>query len=65
MRPDGTSRVPIGPGGTEGADADRLYDGRFIARADRLWPPPIDGARFDGKDERILVSSGWTEYPVW
>jgi Tol biopolymer transport system component len=21
--------------------------------------------RFDGKDERVLLSSGWCEFPVW
>ena len=21
--------------------------------------------RYDGKDERVLVSSGWSEFPVW
>jgi Tol biopolymer transport system component len=21
--------------------------------------------RFDGKDERVLISSGWVEFPVW
>ena len=66
MRPDGTSRVPIGPGGTEERMPTVSPDGRFIAFVQTgFGRRRLTVRRFDGKDERVLVTSGWTEYPVW
>jgi Tol biopolymer transport system component len=66
MRPDGTSRVPIRPGGTEERMPTVSPEGGFIAfirdggDSRRLYV-----RRFDGKSERALVASGWSEFPVW
>ena len=72
MRPDGTSRVPISagisasPGGAEERMPTVSPDGGFVAfikdggDSRRLYV-----RRFDGKQERALLTSGWTEYPVW
>lgn len=66
MRPDGTSRVPIGPGGTEERMPTVSPDGNFIAFVQTgNGRRRLSVRRFDGKDERVLISSGWTEYPVW
>ena len=66
MRLDGTSRVPIGPGGTGERMPSVSPDGAFVAfvQAD-FGRRRIAVRRFDGKDERVLLSSGWTEFPVW
>jgi Tol biopolymer transport system component len=66
MRLDGTSRVPISPGGTEERMPSVSPDGDFI-----VFVQGANGRRrlavrrFDGKDERVLISSGWCEVPVW
>jgi hypothetical protein len=66
MRLDGTSRVPISPGGTEERMPSVSPDGDFI-----VFVQIANGRRrlvvrrFDGKDERVLLSSGWCEFPVW
>ena len=66
MRPDGTSRVPIGPGGTEERMPTVSPDGNYIAFVQTGYGRRrLTVRRFDGKDERVLVTSGWTEYPVW
>lgn len=66
MRPDGTSRVPIGPGGTEERMPTVSPDGRFIAFVQTGYGRRrLTVRRFDGKDERVLITSGWTEFPVW
>ena len=66
MRLDGTARVAINPGTLEERMPTVSPDGEFIAfiRVD-------DGKRrlavrsFDGKSERVLLSDGWSEFPVW
>ena len=66
MRPDGTSRVPIGPGGTEERMPTVSPDGQFIAFVQTGYGRRrLTVRRFDGKDERVLLTSGWTEFPVW
>jgi hypothetical protein len=66
MRPDGTSRVAIGPGGSEERMPAVSPDGEFI-----VFVQAASGRRrlvvrrFDGKDERVVLSSGWSEFPVW
>lgn len=66
MRPDGTTRVPIGPGGTEERMPTVSPDGNFIAFVQTGYGRRrLTVRRFDGKDERVLITSGWTEYPVW
>lgn len=66
MRPDGTSRVPIGPGGTEERMPSVSPDGEFVAFVQfSNGRRRLTVRRYDGKDERVLVSSGWCEFPVW
>ena len=66
MRPDGTSRVPIGPGGTEERMPTVSPDGEFIAFVQsNHGRRRLAVRRYDGKDERVLVASGWSEFPVW
>jgi hypothetical protein len=66
MRPDGTSRVPIGPGGTEERMPSVSPDGRFVAFVQfDLGRRRLAVRRFDGSDERVIVSGGWSEFPVW
>lgn len=66
MRPDGTSRVPISPGGTEERMPAVSPDGEYVA-----YVQVVNGKRrlavksFDGKGGRVLISKGWTEFPVW
>lgn len=66
MRPDGTSRVPISPGGTEERMPAVSPDGEYVA-----YVQVVNGKRrlavrrFDGKGNRVLLSKGWTEFPVW
>lgn len=66
MRPDGTSRVPIGPGGSEERMPAVSPDGKYIA-----FIQDVGGSRrlalrrFDGKDGEVLLRSGWSEFPVW
>jgi hypothetical protein len=66
MRLDGTSRVPIGPGGTEERMPTVSPDGQFVAFVKfQYGRRRLVVRRFNGKDERILLPSGWTEFPVW
>lgn len=66
MRPDGTTRVPIGPGGTEERMPSVSPDGEFIVFVQRAnGRRRLVVRRFDGKEERVLLSSGWSEFPVW
>ena len=66
MRLDGTSRVAIGPGGTEERMPTVSPDGQYIAFVqDSGERRRLAVRRYDGKDERVLVSSGWSEFPVW
>ncbi len=66
MRLDGTSRVPIGPGGTEERMPTVSPDGKFVAFVQTSnGRRRLVVRRYDGKDERVLVSSGWCEFPVW
>lgn len=66
MRPDGTSRVPIGPGGTEERMPAVSPDGAFVAFVQTgLGRRRLAVRSFDGKDERVLIPTGWSEFPVW
>ena len=66
MRPDGSSRVPISPGGAEERMPSVSPDGEFIVFVRMLnGKRALAVRRFDGKGERTLVSDGWSEFPVW
>ncbi|MBJ20748.1 MAG: hypothetical protein GY910_01750 [bacterium] len=66
VRTDGTSRVPIGPGGKEERMPTVSPDGRFVAFVQSSnGRRRLVVRRYDGKDDRVLVSSGWCEFPVW
>ena len=66
MRLDGTSRVPVGPGGTEERMPTVSPDGNFVAFVQfQYGRRRLVVRRFNGKDERIILPSGWTEFPVW
>jgi hypothetical protein len=66
MRPDGSSRVPISPGGTEERMPSVSPDGELIVFVRTLnGKRALAVRRFDGKGERTLVSDGWSEFPVW
>jgi len=66
MRPDGTVRVPIGPGGTEERMPAVSPDGQHIAFIQEAsGRRRLAVRRFDGSAERVLVSEGWSESPVW
>jgi hypothetical protein len=66
MRLDGTSRVPMGPGGAEERMPTVSPDGEFVAFSHQVHGRRrLTIRRFDGKDERALLTSGWSEYPVW
>lgn len=72
MRPDGTSRVAIssglssGPAGVEERMPTVSPDGDYVAFiADGGDSRRLVVRRFDGKLERDLVTSGWSEFPVW
>jgi Tol biopolymer transport system component len=72
MRPDGSSRVPISsgrsdsPGGTDERMPTVSPEGTYVAfildggNSRRLYV-----RRFDGKKDRALLTSGWSEFPVW
>jgi hypothetical protein len=66
MRPDGTLRVPIGPGGTEERMPTVSPDGDYIAFIQEVggWRR-LSVRSFDGKSGRVLLMSGWAEFPVW
>jgi Tol biopolymer transport system component len=66
MRPDGTSRVPIGPGGSEERMPAVSPNGEFIAFIQIAGGRRrLAVRRFDGKEERVLLAEGWSEFPVW
>jgi hypothetical protein len=66
MRPDGTSRVPIGPGGSEERMPAVSPDGEYIAFIQIAGDRRRLAVRsFDGKRERVLLRNGWSEFPVW
>lgn len=66
MRPDGTSRVPIGPGGSEERMPAVSPDGEYIAFIQIAGERRRLAVRsFDGKRERVLLRNGWSEFPVW
>lgn len=66
MRPDGTSRVAIDPGGAEERMPAVSPDGGFVAFVKLEYGRRRLAVRsYDGKDERVLVASGWSEFPVW
>jgi hypothetical protein len=66
MRPDGTSRVPISPGGTEERMPTVSPDGEYVAFVSMANGKRVLAVRrFDGKGERTLFSKGWSEFPVW
>lgn len=66
MRPDGTSRVSISPGGNEERMPSVSPDGRFIVFVQMVnGYRKLSVRRFDGKGDRRLVEDGWSEFPVW
>jgi Tol biopolymer transport system component len=66
MRLDGTSRVAIGPGGAEERMPSVSPDGEFIVFVQFSGGRRrLVARRYDGKDERVLLPSGWSEFPVW
>ncbi len=66
MRLDGTARVAINPGTQEERMPTVSPDGEFIAfiRVDN-GKRHLAVRSFDGKTERVLLSDGWSEFPVW
>jgi len=66
MRLDGTARVAINPGTLEERMPTVSPDGEFIAfvRFDN-GKRRLAVRRFDGQAERVLLSDGWCEFPVW
>lgn len=66
MRIDGTSRVPINPGGTDERMPTVSPDGEFVAFIRRVGSRRVLAVRrFDGTGDRVLVPAGWSEFPVW
>ena len=66
MRPDGTSRVPISPGGSEERMPSVSPDGRFIVFVQMANGfRKLSVRRFDGRAETPLIEDGWSEFPVW
>jgi Tol biopolymer transport system component len=66
MRLDGTSRVPIGPGGSEERMPAVSPDGGFVAFIQVAGNKRrLAVRRYDGKQERVLLAEGWSEFPVW
>ena len=66
MRPDGTSRVPISPGGSEERMPSVSPDGQYIVFVTmKNGFRKLSIRRFDGKSEAALVEDGWSEFPVW
>ncbi len=66
MRLDGTSRVAIGPGGAEERMPSVSPDGEYIVFVQFSGGRRrLVARRYDGKDERVLLPSGWSEFPVW
>ena len=69
MRPDGTSRVPMGelnPGGPDERMPSVSPDGSHVAFIqDTGGSRRLAIRRFDGKRGRVMFSKGWSEFPVW
>ena len=66
MRTDGTSRVPMGPGGTEERMPTVSPGGQYVVFTKLEYGRRrLAVRRYDGKDERVLLASGWSEFPVW
>ncbi len=66
MRTDGTSRVPISPGGSEERMPSVSPDGEFVAFVQLVnGYRKLAVRRFDGRREKVLLSNGWIEFPVW
>jgi len=66
MRLDGTSRVPIGPGGTEERMPAVSPDGEFVAFIrETAGTRRLAIRSYDGKSTRVILRSGWSEFPVW
>ena len=66
MRTDGTSRVPIGPGGNEERMPTVSPGGEYVVFTELEYGRRrLAVRRYDGKDERVLLASGWSEFPVW
>jgi Tol biopolymer transport system component len=69
MRPDGTSRVPMGglnPGGGDERMPSVSPDGDYVAFIeDKGSSRRLAVRRFDGKRGRVVLASGWSEFPVW
>lgn len=66
MRLDGTARVAINPGTQEERMPTVSPDGEFIAfiRFEN-GKRRLAIRRFDGRAERVVLSDGWSEFPVW
>lgn len=66
MRLDGTARVAINPGTQEERMPTVSPDGEFIAfiRFEN-GKRRLMVRRFDGRAERVVLSDGWSEFPVW
>lgn len=66
MRLDGTARVAINPGTQEERMPTVSPDGEFIAfiRFEN-GKRRLAVRRFDGRAERVVLSDGWSEFPVW
>jgi Tol biopolymer transport system component len=66
MRLDGTSRVEINQGTQEERMPTVSPDGEFIAfiRFEN-GKRRLAVRRFDGRAERVVLSDGWSEFPVW
>jgi hypothetical protein len=66
MRSDGTARVPISPGGSEERMPSVSPDGQFVAFVQLVnGYRKLAVRRFDGRREKVLLSDGWAEFPVW
>ena len=66
MRPDGTARVPVSPGGTEERMPSVSPDGQFVAFIQLSnGYRQLTVRRFDGTREVRLLTTGWSEFPVW
>jgi len=67
VRADGSGRAPIGEGARDEAWPSASPDGRLVAYVATEDAPRsrLLVRRFDGSGDRILLSSGEGEYPVW
>jgi Tol biopolymer transport system component len=66
MRSDGTARVAISPGGSEERMPSVSPDGQFVAFVQLVnGYRKLAVRRFDGSREKVLLTDGWAEFPVW